>query len=463
MTWKSAVVGAAALSLLMEAGALRAQTSRASQTASPPQEITLPQAVEVALKNNPTLQAADSYAEAVRHAVAEAKSGYYPRLDFSEGFVRSNNPVFVFGSLLTQRQFTAQDFALGSLNRPGFLNNFQSTVTVDQTLFDAGRTRRAMVSAGLGKEIACEDQRLARMQVIAAVVRAYADAALSREQLNAAVQAMRSAEADLQQAENVRAAGLSTDADVLSIRVHLAAVREQQIRRAADLEVAQAALNDALGQPLDAAYSLTTPLAPAPLPDLPLAAYEESALGARPEARQARLASGAAANQAADARSSLLPEVVLHGAVEADRRDFYAKGGANWLVSAGLRWNLFNGLGDKARIAEAQSLVARSHAQQQSADSAIRLEVRRAYAAYRAAAQRIEVARAAMAEAGESLRITQNRYHTGMNTVTDLLRTESAVLDARTRYLEAVHDQRVAAAMLELAAGKLSEDSEVLN
>ena len=37
--------------------------------------------------------------------------------------------------------------------------------------------------------------------------------------------AVRSAEADLERAINVREAGMSTDADVLSIRVHLAAVR----------------------------------------------------------------------------------------------------------------------------------------------------------------------------------------------------------------------------------------------
>ena len=83
----------------------------------------------------------------------------------------------------------------------------------------------------------------------------------------------------------------------------------------------------------------------------------------------------------------------------------------------------------------------------------MRLEVRRAWAGLRAAQQRIEVARAAVAEAEESLRITQNRYQAGMSNVTDLLRNETAVLESRTRYLAAVHDQRVAATMLELAAG----------
>jgi outer membrane protein TolC len=73
------------------------------------------------------------------------------------------------------------------------------------------------------------------------------------------------------------------------------------------------------------------------------------------------------------------------------------------------------------------------------------------------------VARAAVAEAQESLRITQNRYAAGLNNVTDLLRNETVVLEAKTRYLAAVSDQRLAAAMLEKAAGALSSDSEVLN
>jgi outer membrane protein TolC len=72
------------------------------------------------------------------------------------------------------------------------------------------------------------------------------------------------------------------------------------------------------------------------------------------------------------------------------------------------------------------------------------------------------VAKAAVAAAEESLRITRNRYEAGMSNVTDLLRNETALLESRTRYLAAVHDQHIAATMLELAAGRLTPDSEVL-
>ena len=50
-----------------------------------------------------------------------------------------------------------------------------------------------------------------------------------------------------------------------------------------------------------------------------------------------------------------------------------------------------------------------------------------------------------------------------MNNVTDLLRTEAAVLEAQTRQLVAIRDQRLAAALLDLATGTLTSDSDAVN
>jgi outer membrane protein len=424
--------------------------------------LSLREAVQLALRENKAIAAANAGMRASTARIDEARAGRLPKLNYSESFARSNNPVFVFGSLLTQHQFGMENFNIGPLNRPDALNNFQSLLTVDQPLFDAGQTRNAVKSAGLSRQMTAEEQRRTQMQVIAGVVRAYYSAILAAESLKTAEQALGSAQADLKRAESVRTAGMSTDVDVLSIRVHLAAVTEQRIQRAADLDVAKSALNDALGLPLDASHDLTTALLPLNLPDLALTPLERDSSAERPESRQIHLAAGLAKTQAHSARSALLPQVGFHAAFEADRQNFVDKGGANWLASVQLRWNLFNGLGDKARIEESRQYVERAHAEEQRIDSAVRLEVRRAWADLQAAQQRIDVAKAAVAEAEESLRITQNRYEAGMSNVTDLLRNETAVLESRTRHLAAVHDQRIAATMLDLAAGRLSPDSEVL-
>lgn len=425
--------------------------------------LSLRDAVRMALDHNKSIEAAGASRQAAGARVQQAKSGWLPRLNYSESVTRSDNPVFVFGSLLTQHQFTEQNFGLAALNQPNALNNFQSQLNLEQTIYDAGQVRNAVRASQLIERVSGEDGRRTQQDVIAGVVRAYYAVVLSTEDLAAAKEAVRSAEADLNRAAAVRAAGMSTDVDVLSIRVQLAAVTEQQIRRAADVDVARAALNDVLGQTFETAYTLTTALVGAQLGDSSLEQYERQAQEQRPEARAAKLATSLAETQAAAARSSLLPQVGLHADIEEDRQRFAGRSGGNWLASVSLRWNLFNGFGDKARIDEAKYVLRRSQAEGDRAGSSIRLEVRRAWADLHAANQRIEVARAAVEEAQESLRITQNRYTAGLNNVTDLLRNETAVLEAKTRYLAAINDQRVAAAMLERAAGTLSPDSEVLN
>jgi len=425
--------------------------------------LSLREAVRSALRDNQAIAAGNAGMRASASRIDEARAGRLPKLNYSESFARSDNPVYVFSSLLTQHQFGPANFNIGPLNRPDSLNNFQSLLTVDQPLYDAGQTHDAVKSADLSRQMTAEEQRHTRMQTIAAVARAYYGEVLAAESLKTAAQALKSAQADLERAESVHEAGMSTDVDVLSIRVHLAAITEQRIQRAADLEVAKSALNDALGLPLDTGHVLTTSLSPMDLPESTLVSLEKDASTTRPETRQVHLAADLAKTQADSARSALLPQVTFHAAFEADRQQFINKGGANWLASVGLRWNLFNGLADKARIEESGHWLERAHADEQRVDSAVRLEVRRAWANLRAAQQRIEVAKAAVAEAEESLRITQNRYQAGMSNVTDLLRNETALLESRTRYLAAVHDQRIAATMLDLAAGRLSPDSEVLN
>jgi outer membrane protein TolC len=424
--------------------------------------LSLAEAVKLALARHPAIEVVSAQAEAAKARIQQARSGYLPQLNYQESFARSNNPVFVFSSLLTQHQFTEQNFEIGSLNRPAFLNNFQSVLAVEQTIFDAGQVRNSTHTAELAKSIVDEQRRSTEMNLIAGVARAYHGAVLAGEGLKVAEEAVRSAEADLKRAETVRAAGMSTDADVLSIRVHLAAMREQRIRRSYDVDIAKAALNERLGFPLDTAHSLTTPLMVLAAPVRGVADYERQALTDRPELRQAEISARVAELQSKSARGGYWPQISLRGAFEADRQNFVSKGGANWYLGVTMRWNLFNGFATRARVLEAAQAVRGAKAGQRSADAGIRLEVRKVHADLEAARERIEVTNAAAAQAEESLRITRNRYEAGMSTVTDLLRNQTAVLEVKTRRLAAIYDQRVAAVMVELASGILSEDSDIL-
>src|SRR5690348_1432489 len=100
--------------------------------------LTLHDAVRLALSQNEAISSSQSAAQAADARIIQARSGKLPKINYSETFARSDNPVFVFSSLLTQHQFNVENFAIDTLNRPAFMNNFQSLLTVDQPLYDAG-------------------------------------------------------------------------------------------------------------------------------------------------------------------------------------------------------------------------------------------------------------------------------------------------------------------------------------
>lgn len=431
----------------------------------PAQEsLTLRQAVDLALQSNPLVAAADAGEKEAKARIQQARSGYMPRAQFSESFQRSNNPVFVFTSLLTQHQLTERNLAIDSLNRPDALNNYQSRLMVEQVLFDAGQTSRGVDAARFTRQLASEDTRRSQSDVILHVLQTYFGVALAEKNLEVAHESVASAQADLARAESIYQSGRSTHADVLALSVHLAAMREQLIRASNDLAVARAALNDALGVSLDRTFELTTPLeSRADAPESSLEEYRSLAAEYRPEMRQAELTQRLAHTQQQIAGSAQWPEVVFQGILEADRQNLSDKGGAYWFTAVTLRWSLWNGGETRSRMQQARFAENRAEALRRRSDSAIQLEVRKAYLDLQAAAQRVEVASAASSEAEEAHRIIQNRHQAGLTTVTELLRSETSLVAARMRYLTAVYDHRIAAAALEHAAGTLAADSALVN
>jgi outer membrane protein TolC len=424
--------------------------------------LTLSEAVKLALTRHPSLEAASARVQAAESRIAQARAGWLPRATYTEGFQEGNNPVYVFGALLTQHQFTATDFNLGSLNRPDPLSNFQSQVSVDQVVYDFGATRGAVQAARIGKQMTEEERRRVELALIAGVARAYHGVALTAESLHLAEESLKSANADLERSRSLQRAGVATDADVLSVQVHASSMSEYRARAAADLRIAHAALNEALGLPLDDEHTLTTPMESPQLPGDTGPAREDQAANLRPELLSARLGKDLGVAQEGAAKAQYWPVFGVHGVFEADRQNFASKGGANWIFVASARWTLFDGNRTRASVAEARHLQAAAAAGERQMSAAVRLEVRRAEANLDASRERVATTRDTVAQAEESLRIIRNRYSNGLATVTDLLRSETALLEAKTRRLAALYDQRTAAVQLEAATGALNGDSDVL-
>ena len=81
----------------------------------------------------------------------------------------------------------------------------------------------------------------------------------------------------------------------------------------------------------------------------------------------------------------------------------------------------------------------------------------RAYQQYISARERLAVVARVTAQATETLRIVQDRYHAGLTTITELLRAETALVRARSDVLAARYEQYISYANVLLAAGQLKD------
>jgi outer membrane protein len=424
--------------------------------------LTLQEAVTIALNHNPTAQSADAYAEAVRYAVAAAKAGYYPRVDFSEGFMRSNNPVFVFSSLLTQRRFTEQNFALGSLNFPTPLDNFRTQFAASMPLYDAGQTSRRIRDARLEAQGAQHGAERTRQQVIFGVISAYHNELLARETVRVAEASVKSMHADLARAQARREQGQALLSDVLSARVQLAQANEEMIRARNSAAVAQAALNVAMGVVEDSPNHAQGSLTEAGFETGTLPDRQQRALAARPDYQEVLIGKQKASNALSMARADFLPTVNAFGSWEVDNQTFAARGGNNWTAGASVSLNLFDGGARRARVAESHARERQAEALRAQMASDIRLQVREAFLNLTAAGERVSVSRESASQAQESLRILEDRYGSGLTSITDVLAAETAHTRAQRDFLNANYDYRLAFATLELATGELAAESQAV-
>jgi outer membrane protein TolC len=274
--------------------------------------------------------------------------------------------------------------------------------------------------------------------------------------LHAENAALERAQEDVRRAEARRDAGVETEANVLAFRVRVADIEARRASAEAEQHVARAALNALIVSPLDE----TRPLAPLSAPpargDMDAAALERDALAKRPELRQAAIRRSQARTGGSLARAALWPQVAVQGIAEANGATFADRSSA-WTVGFQVRWNVFAGGADKARVDEAAANQRRADAEIEQLETAVRLEVRTAVATYRSAIDRELVSRRMVEQALESQRIIRDRYEAGLAPASDVLRAAELLARAEAGRTAAIVDAHVTAAALDRAVGRERE------
>jgi outer membrane protein TolC len=419
-----------------------------------PEILTPEQAVALALENHPAIEASDRALDGARAESGVARSGYLPRLDLTEDWVRSTNPVFVFGSKLGQERFAMEDFALDALNRPDAFTNATTRLVLRQNVWDAGRTSLGMRAAAAGEEAAASDGLRTREEAAYGALRAFWNEVLADEMVFVALDAEKAARANRDLAGHLVDEGLAVPSDRLSAEVRLAEVEALRIRAETLQRVSRAALRQALGVTEVRRFVLEPPAVEPGAATVADEALVVEALEARSDLRALDARIRQAETGERMARFRRLPEVGFGASYEWDDDVPFGAEGDNWMVGLSVRMPLFDGLEVRSRVGQARAERQGLEAHRRGLEEGIRLEVLAAVAEVFSAEHRLEAAERALDSAGEALRIVRERYGEGMAVMVELIGAEAALTAARGNRASAAHDLALARATVDLATGR---------
>jgi outer membrane protein len=415
--------------------------------------LTLSRAVEIALAKNPLTRATAAGRELADAQLSAARATRWPSLQASESVTTSNNPVFVFGSLLEQGRFGPNNFLISSLNNPDPLTNFRTAFSARLPVFDQRQSRARIDLAKLGQQQADQQTELVAQQIRFAVLKSYYGVLLAQSRVVVADEAIEIATADLKRIKDRFETGFAVRSDLLASEVQLAEFRQQKVQATGELATAQAALNTALGLPVNSPYTIIDQLSERLFNIEAPEELNRLALEQRPEYARAMLAVRMNARQVRGASDEVLPRVDAFASLGVSGRS-PVTGSSDYTVGASVTVNVFDP-GRKAKINQARAAEAIAQAEQDHLANQISFEVVRAYQQFISARERLRVVAQTTAQASEVLRIVQDRYREGLTTITEVLRAELALVRARTDVLTARHDHYIAYANVLLATGRL--------
>lgn len=438
---------------------VRAQGRSSLQTGS--DGMTLPVAIEIALRSNPLIRVTSSGREMAAAQLGEARASRYPLIQLGESFATSNNPVFVFGSLLEQSRFGPQNFDPQFLNDPGSLTNFRSSITFRLPLFDQKQSATRISQARIGQQQADSQSESVVQQIRFEVLRAYYGVLVAQAKREVADEAVKSATADVKRIGDLVDAGVVVQSDSLSAEVQLAEFRQQQIQAEGDLVIAQFALNTVLGVAVDAPQKVAGQLAEKTFNIGTQAEMIRLALDRRADLARAGLSLKSSQERTRGARGEYLPRLDVFGTYGVSAQTL-ANGSSDYTVGASVTFNLFDA-GRSARLKQARAAENAAAAEAENLAGQIRFEVVRAYQQYVSARERISVAARALDQASEAQRIVQDRYQAGLTTITEVLRAQTTFVRARMSLLAAKYDHYIGYANVLLATGRLTAVDEFVS
>lgn len=402
------------------------------------QKITLQEAIELALKNNPRVDAARLNALASAQTPTQVRSALYPQID--GGFTAVGSPV-------------RTNIGIGQLQAPGIEPRTAVGASVNQLLTDFGRTNQLVKSAVSRAKAEDQVARASRTEIVLQVTQAYLAALRADAITRVAQQTVDARNTILDQIRALAANQLKSELDVKFAEVSVTEAALVLTTAKNDRNSADADLAVALGLEGPNHFELT---------NIPLSTDSahnpeqliQEAIQKNPEAEQRRHILDAALRHAeaeAKLRYPTISAMATAGFIPSHSsqiyRDNYIAGGVN------ISLPLFTGKRIAARRSEAEYRAQAAQRVLKETENRVARNVAVTLINIATAGERVSLTSSLIDHARQALELAQLRYDLGLSSIVELNQAQLAQVNAEIQRATSEYDLDLQRAVLEFHIG----------
>ncbi|MDP1992062.1 MAG: TolC family protein [Syntrophales bacterium] len=390
----------------------------------------LQRCIAIALERHPSIQAAAGTVTAGESRVGQARSGFYPQLNGSAGYSRTDPTNTTVG----------QDY-----------NSYSSGISLSQNLYDFGKTSTQVKVQEFNRDSFRSDLDNVLIQVTFGVKQAYYGLLQARRNRDVAREVVGQFQQHLERAKAFFEVGTKPKFDVTKADVDLSNAKLNLLKAENAFRLGLVTLNNTMGMPEAPDYEVVDQL-PFHSAKIDLEEAARKAYDRRPDLK-AIAAKRKSLDQSIElARKSYYPSVSGTASYGWGGSDFPLDQG--WSVGAQLNVPLFNGFLTKYQVEEARANLDVLAANEALLRQTIYQDVKQAWLNLDEAADRIVTAELSVRQATENLDLANGRYASGVGSPIEVTDALVAVSNAKTAHISALYDYRLAQASLEKAAGE---------
>ena len=407
-------------------------------------DLTLENCIELALGNNPQINAAFQDILASDARIKQVWSNYFPQVSWQTGYTRI-------------KQLQLSD----ALGRNLIFNYFVlGQVSLQQMVYDFGVTQNQATIKKLDYEGSKTNLTGVINDIVYKTKDAYFALLYAYEAKRVAKDTVDKFQLFYDQAKSFYEIGMNPKVDVTIAESNLSNAKLKLIQADNSVNLAIAKLNNVMGIPYIEKYNTMDKLQYRPL-NITFDEALDIARESRPELKLAEIKVETARQTLKLVKKSYFPTLSVEGQ--------YQIGGKSWTSNYGynfggyLNFPTVNGMLIRNEIKEARYLYDKEIANSQNTQNAIYLEIQNAYLKLQEKKNQMPVALLQVKQAKENYELSYGRYKVGEASPTELKDSQIMYENAQLTYYQSLYQYNSAKAELEKAVGKnLISDDEIV-